>query len=180
MKQFLLIVMAVVLVAGASLGCGSSGDSDRADSATPAPASKADTSASPAPAAKADAPATKPGQILGVPGQILGVPGLPGLPAGWELAPRTKITGRQASGVVTITASGENPTGGYENQLFESPLRIWPPQFILARKKPDGPATQAITPYQATASFKADRKVATVVVNDASGRSVVSVAQAQH
>src|SRR5687767_12916028 len=120
-------IVAAVLIAAASAGCGSGGDGRRADAASPAPIAEPDTPASPAPAAKADAPATQGDRVAG-------------LPAGWELAPRTKITGRQAAGEVTITASGDNPTGGYQNKLFQSPLRIWPPQFILARKKPDGPA----------------------------------------
>jgi hypothetical protein len=172
------IAVSVVLFASFAIaaGCGSSGkgsDSSGDSPATQPAASRADSPASPtasppaspAKAAKADEPATR--QVFG-------------LPAGWELAPRANYTARQSPGQVTIRANGENPTGGYEVKLFESPLRIWPPQWMLAHKKPDGPATQAITPFEATASFKSDRKVATVVVNDAGGRRLVNVAQAQN
>ena len=181
MRSVLTIVLLSASVATIAIGgCGSSGNGETRSSAGDPAASRADAppsptaspSTSPPNAAKAaptttkaDAPATR--QILG-------------LPAGWEIAPRATYTARQSAGRVTITAKGENPTGGYEVKLFESPLRIWPPQWILAHKKPDGPATQAITPFETSASFKSDRTVATVVVNDASGRRTVSVAQAQN
>jgi hypothetical protein len=188
---FVLVGVVVIAVAG----CGGGGGSGSGDSGSTG-GSKADAPASPTAspstspphaaksgstgagtmggagagagggAAKADAAATT-RQVLG-------------LPAGWEIAPRADYTARQAAGQVTVTARGENPTGGYEVKLFESPLRIWPPQWILARKKPDGPATQAITSFETSASFKSDRKVASVVVNDASGRRMVNVAQAQN
>ena len=159
MKASKILVLLMVIT---SAGCGGDAMTTADASSKPAPAPA--PLPAPAPAAKADAAATQPTRVVGI-------------PQGWEIAPRAKCTARQSGGVVTITARGENPTGGYEARLFESPLRIWPPQFILARKKPDGPATQAITPFEVTASFKADRRVATVVVNDATGRNLVNVAQ---
>ena len=161
-------------------GAGSGGNDGSGSSSDPPAASRADAPASPTASpstsppnaakaspttTKADRPSTQP--VLG-------------LPAGWEIAPRADYTARQAAGQVTITARGENPTGGYAVKLVQSPLRIWPPQWILAHKKPDGPVTQAITPFETSASFKSDKKVATVVVNDASGRRIVNVAQAQN
>ena len=182
--RFAFVGVAVAIAAG----CSSCGTVDSSSSSKQPAAARADAPASPTAspstsppnaaksggagtatagaAAKSDAGATTK-QVLG-------------LPAGWEIAPRADYTARQAAGQVTITANGENPTGGYEVKLVESPLRIWPPQWILAHKKPDGPVTQAITPFETSASFKSDRKVATVVVNDASGRRMVNVAQAQN
>ena len=191
MRSFASFVLAAV-VATAAAGCGGDSSSSepaasRADSRAPtatapteSPASpgqsptasppkaaksaKPTESATPATAVNDDKPATR--QVLG-------------LPAGWELAPRADYTAKQAGGQVTVTAKGESPTAGYQVKLFESPLRIWPPQWMLAHKKPDGMAAQVITPFEVSASFKSDRKVATVVVNDAAGRRTVSVAQAE-
>ena len=182
MRSVMMIVLLTAVATIAAAGCGSGGgkDNNKPSSGGNPAASRADAPASPTASpstsppkaaesspttTKADAPATR--QILG-------------LPAGWEIAPRATYTARQSAGRVTITAKGENPTGGYEVKLFESPLRIWPPQWILAHKKPDGPATQAITPFEASASFRADEKVAAVVVSDASGKQTVKVEQTQN
>lgn len=167
-----IVRFAVLVVVSMAAGCGtgwigsdmSASPSDASSGRTPAQTAPTAQQSAGSPAAKADAPAA--GAVAG-------------LPAGWEVAPRGDYTARQAGGRVTITATGESPTAGYQVKLFESPLKIWPPQFILAHKKPDGIVAQVITPYEATASFKADRKVATVVVNDASGRRIVNVAQAE-
>ena len=102
-----------------------------------------------------------------------------GLPAGWELVPRALYAAGQSAGNVTITAKGQHNTGGLETRLFASPLRIDPPQWMLARKPPppDAMVTQAITPFEATASFKADGPVAAVRVSDAAGLHEVKVEQ---
>lgn len=180
-----LLTLALLGAMATAAGCGISGGNGSGSSATTQPASRADASApspgasptvSPPKAAKSagNAKAGSPTTSQAQAGQVLGVP------AGWEIAPRADYTARQAAGRVTITAKGESPTTGYEVKLIESPLRIWPPQWILAHKKPEGAAGQAITPFETSASFKADRRVATVIVNDASGRRTVSVAQAQN
>ena len=175
---FTLLLLGALATGG---GCNSGGGNSGGTATTTQPAaSRADAPASPGaspstspPKAAKDANASK-ADATATTRQVLG------LPAGWEVAPRAVYTARQAAGQVTVTAKGENPTGGFEVKLFESPLKIWPPQWILAHKKPTGPVTQAITKFEATASFKSDRKVATVIVNDAGGRRTVSVAQAQN
>jgi hypothetical protein len=100
-----------------------------------------------------------------------------GLPAGWELAAKGEYSAIQRAGEVTIRARGENPTGGWEMKLAQSPLRIWPPQWMLASKKPDGIATQAFTPFDVSTSFKSDQPVKQIVVTDAAGRHEVAVEQ---
>ena len=102
-----------------------------------------------------------------------------GLPPGWELVPRAAYTARQSAGTVTITAKGQHNTGGYETKLFQSPLRIYPPQWMLAHKPPppDSMVTQAITPFEVTGSFKADAPIASVRVSDAAGQHEVKVEQ---
>ena len=102
-----------------------------------------------------------------------------GLPPGWELTPTATYTARQAGGEVTIKATGKHNTGGFETKLFQSPLRIYPPQWMLAHKppSPDAMVTQAITPFEVTASFRADEPIAAVQVSDAAGKHNVKVEQ---
>jgi hypothetical protein len=100
-----------------------------------------------------------------------------GMPAGWELAPSATYTARQSAGTVTIKATGQHNTGGYQMKLVESPLRIYPPQWMLAQKAPDGIVTQAITPFDVSASFKADEPVKSLRVSDAAGQHDVNVEQ---
>jgi len=101
-----------------------------------------------------------------------------GLGPGFELAPKATYSAAQKSGEVTITARVENPTAGYEVKLVQSPLRIWPPQWMLARKRPEGAAAQVITPFEVSATFKSDDPVKSVIVGDAAGRHEVPVEQA--
>lgn len=102
-----------------------------------------------------------------------------GLDDGWELAPAATYTASQTPAEVIIKATGENPMAGYETKLVMSPLRIYPPQWMLARKPPDGPAAQVITPFEATATFKAAEPVKAVHVSDAAGKHEVVVDQAR-
>jgi len=122
----------------------------------------------------ATAPASKPDQPTTTRGIL-------GLPAGWELMPSATYTARQSGGDVTIKAAGQHNTGGFETKMFQSPLRIYPPQWMLAHKPPpaDAMVTQAITPFEVTASFRARQPVKQVVVNDVAGRHEVNVSQGE-
>jgi hypothetical protein len=99
----------------------------------------------------------------------------PGLPEGWEMVPTATFTATQQGGQVVIRAKGENPSAGYETKFMQSLLRIWPPQYVLIRKRPAGMAAQVITPFEVTASFKAAEPVGQVVVRDGMGRHEVKV-----
>ena len=112
----------------------------------------------------ADQPTSKPAMVFG-------------LGPGFELSPRGNYSAKQEAGKVAITATGENPTPGYEVKLVQSPLRIWPPQWMLARKRPDGIAAQVVTPFSVTESFKSDDPVKAIIVTDATGRHEVPVEQ---
>jgi hypothetical protein len=101
-----------------------------------------------------------------------------GLGPGFELAPKATYSATQKAGEVTLTARGDNPTAGYEVKLVQSPLRIWPPQWMLARKHPEGMAAQVITPFEVTATFKSDDAIKALIVGDAAGRHEVPVEQA--
>src|SRR4051794_9784876 len=62
----------------------------------------------------------------------------PGVPAGWKLG-NGALTARQVGDVVTVTASGEHSSGGWQAKLDPLPQEIHPPVFVLAVKPPDGP-----------------------------------------
>jgi hypothetical protein len=111
------------------------------------------------------------------PTDVPATPGATGLPAGWEIAPTGTYSAKQAAGHVTITAKGENPTAGHEVKLMQGMLKIWPPQYVLIRKRPAGMAAQVVTPFEVTASFKASEPVKQVVVRDGAGRHEVTVGQ---
>lgn len=102
-----------------------------------------------------------------------------GVPEGWQLVPKATYTASQTPDEVIIKATGENNTGGYQTKLVMSPLRIFPPQWLLVRKPPEGPAIQVISPFEVTASFKAKDKIDRVVVTDGAGKHEVKVDQAR-
>ncbi len=86
-----------------------------------------------------------------------------------------KYSAKWAEGKVTLTASGKHNTGGYQVSLKQSPAEIFPPQFTLVHKRPEGIVTQAITPFTVMASIAAVEKPKVVTVTDARGRHSVAV-----
>jgi hypothetical protein len=105
-------------------------------------------------------------------------PRILGLDPGWVLANGAEYTASQAPNEeVTIRATGNHPTAGYETKFVVSPLRIYPPQWLLAVKRPDGPVAQVVTPFDVSASFKASNQIATLRVTDALGQHDVHVEQ---
>jgi len=113
-------------------------------------------------------------------GQSKASPRVLGLDEGWELGPGgTKYSASQTPGEVILKATGQHFTGGYETKLVMSPLRIYPPQWMLAVKKPTGLVSQGLTPFEVTASFKANEPVKTLHVSDAAGKHEVAVEQAR-
>jgi hypothetical protein len=162
MKRTVFLVLIGVAM---SSGCHSSEGSKPEPARSieqPAATAMSDATAS----ASTTAPATGPAQVFG-------------LGPGWELAPSAQYTASQTPGEVIIKASGSNPTAGYEMKLVQSPLRIWPPQWMLAQKKPSGIVAQVIRPFEVSASFKSTDPVKTIVIGDASGRHEVNVDQAR-
>ena len=105
-------------------------------------------------------------------------PRVAGLEPGWELAPQGQYTATQSKGEVTIKAQGEHPSSNYEARLVQSMLRIWPPQYMLARHKTGDMGAMVITPFTVTTSFKSNDPVEQVRVTDAAGQHDVKVEQA--
>jgi hypothetical protein len=101
-----------------------------------------------------------------------------GLDPGWVLANGAEYTASQSPNEeVTIRATGTHPSAGYEAKFVVSPLRIYPPQWMLAVKRPEGSLAQVMTPFDVTTSFKASNQIATIRVTDASGGHNVHVEQ---
>jgi subtilisin family serine protease len=94
--------------------------------------------------------------------------------SGWELA-AASYSAQQAGDTVTVTATGQNRTGGFKVQLAREPMKIFPPKFALYQKRPDGMATQAITPFTVCVAFKATQNVSAVTVRDSKGEHRVPV-----
>ena len=92
----------------------------------------------------------------------------------WELGAAT-YRARQEGDSVTVTATGQNRTGGFKVQLAREPMKIFPPKFALYQKRPEGMATQAITPFSVCVSFKASQSVGAVTVRDSKGEHRVPV-----
>ncbi len=95
---------------------------------------------------------------------------------GWEMT-SGRYQAFQSGGVVRIVATGSSPSAGYEVRLVMRPVRIYPPQFALYSKAPEGMAAQVITPFEICTQFNAGEPVAEVTVFDADGRHQVEVVQ---
>ena len=86
------------------------------------------------------------------------------MPKPCELASRTLIRAFRTGRYVLIVAEGEVPTPGYDVDIVQSPLRIFPPQFDLLRCARPGPFPDVVTPYRYAESvqFPDDRNRITV------------------
>lgn len=103
---------------------------------------------------------------------------IPGLDPGWVLVNQAEYTASQAPNEeVTIRAAGTHPSAGYETKFVVSPLRIYPPQWLLAMKRPEGPQAQVLTPFDVTVSFKANNQISSLRITDAMGPHDVHVEQ---
>lgn len=90
---------------------------------------------------------------------------------------RAAYTARQEGRHLTITASGQNPTPGYRNWIEQSPLRIFPPQYLFYSEPPSGPVPQVITPFEVSRTFVTAPKLQHVVIRDADGPHSIAVEQ---
>lgn len=95
---------------------------------------------------------------------------------GWQQA-RGTYRAEQSGKTVILHASGEHPRAGYETKLAMNLTKIYPPQFTLHAKPPEGPSATMMTPFETCVQFPADGPVKTVIVFDAAGRHEVPVQQ---
>src|SRR3712207_3506238 len=81
----------------------------------------------------------------------------------------------QVPGAVIIYAHGLHRTTGYQVFFEQSPIRIFPPQFVLWHVEPTTITAESITPFEAQVSFRASDTVERVTVHDADGAHEVAV-----
>jgi hypothetical protein len=90
--------------------------------------------------------------------------------AACQPAQRTLIRAFRAGHHVLIIAEGSLPTPGFDVDIVTSPLRIFPPQFIVVRCTRPGIWPQHVTPYHYSepVPFPEDQEVITVQHADGS------------
>jgi hypothetical protein len=88
-----------------------------------------------------------------------------------------KYRAEQKAKKVTLFAEGNNPSGGWKNQLDVLPIDIYPPEFRFTQTKPAGPAIQVITPFSVQATAHAPTAIDHVFVTDAIAKHRVAVKQ---
>lgn len=81
----------------------------------------------------------------------------------------------QHDGYLLIVAKGTTPTPGYRVHLVQSPLRIFPPQYIVEQCELAGVSAQVISPYHVSGVFRLETPVESVVVHHAGGTTTVAV-----
>jgi hypothetical protein len=97
-------------------------------------------------------------------------------PAGSQLG-RASYRAEQVRDTVIIFAMGWHPTPGYVDFFEQSPVDVFPPQFILRTIPPTGIVIQTLTPFAIWVMFGANEPVKTVTVHDADGAHDIDVAQ---
>lgn len=97
-------------------------------------------------------------------------------PNGSELG-RATYSAQQVPGAVIIFAMGCHPTSGFIDFFEQSPLRIFPPQFIFRTIPPTGIVLPVLTPFSIWVMFEASEPVKTVTVHDADGAHEIKVEQ---
>ncbi|MBV9161097.1 MAG: hypothetical protein JO309_13615 [Pseudonocardiales bacterium] len=92
-----------------------------------------------------------------------------------ELAQRTRIRAFRARQYVLLIAEGELATPGFDVDIAQSPLEIFPPQFtVLCRARP-GTWPRRVTPYRDAKTVRFPEDQSTVTVHHADGTDQVDI-----
>ena len=104
-----------------------------------------------------------------------GTRGPTGTTASAQLAGRSRIRAFRADRHLLIVAEGELPDPGFELDIAESPLRIFPQQYNLLRRRLPGFFPAVVVPYlySEVVRFPVDRP--TVTVHHADGQDAVEI-----
>lgn len=97
-------------------------------------------------------------------------------PGGSDLG-RASYRAEQAQDTVIIFAFGWHPTPGYIDFFEQSPIDVFPPEFIFRSIPPGGFWPQVLTPFAIWVAFGASETVKTVRVHDADGAHEITVEQ---
>ena len=101
---------------------------------------------------------------------------IPKNPSGGSLCEAT-YRAQQIPGAVLVFADGMHPTSGYVTFFEQTPIDVFPPEFVLWHIKPSGIVLQVLTPFSVHVSFNAPGEVKRIVVHDANGPHQVDVEQ---
>src|SRR5687768_2321234 len=97
-------------------------------------------------------------------------------PGGANLG-RASYRAEQARDAVIIFAFGWHPTPGYIDFFEQSPIDVFPPEFIFRSIPPGVIVPQVVTPFAIWVMFGASEPIKTVTVHDADGSHEVPVEQ---
>jgi hypothetical protein len=92
-----------------------------------------------------------------------------------ELCGEAAYSAEQLGETVTIHAEGEHSTGGFLTALEQSADPVFPPEFVMYHWKPEGFATQQISPFKTSATFDSKQRVYKIKVVDTKGTHEVEV-----
>jgi hypothetical protein len=92
-----------------------------------------------------------------------------------QLARRNQIRAYRVEKYVLIVAKGELPTPGFDVDIVQSLLTIFPPQFNLVQCPKPGIWPQVVTPYHYSESVPFPADLDTVTVYHAEGRDEVKI-----
>lgn len=97
------------------------------------------------------------------------------MPGHCQLAQRTLLRAFRVEQYVLIVAAGELPTPGFDVNIEQSPLKIFPPQFNLLQCPRPGIWPQVVTPYRHTESVPFPVDQDTVTVHHAEGSDQIGI-----
>lgn len=83
----------------------------------------------------------------------------------------------QVGNTVYLIAYGRHATSGYEVELEDTPIAVFPPEFRLVHIIPSGQVSEVITPFVVFKSFPAEEPIEQIIVHDSVGRQIVGVEQ---
>lgn len=92
-----------------------------------------------------------------------------------ELANRATVRVFQAEGHILISAAGDLPNPGFDVDIEQSPLRIFPPQYNIVQCRRPGVFPEIMTPYRICRSFPLGDRVPEMTIHHAEGTDKVSV-----
>ncbi len=91
------------------------------------------------------------------------------------LANRTTLRVFQSEGHLLIVAAGDLPSPGYDVDIEQSPLRVFPPQYNIVQCRRPGIFPQIITPYRISRTFPLGDRVPEITIHHGEGADKISV-----
>ncbi len=76
-----------------------------------------------------------------------------------------------------VIAYGKHPTDGFQVWSEDTPIAVFPPEYILKHEPPAGDVAQVETEFVEWTSFPAESEIEGVTVHDADGMHRITVEQ---